>query len=92
MGWEEDKRVLINNLLLHSDNPRIINYKLFDYPVQDPVQMEVKDVIGNKDLKLKCYGWPAYFKMDCLDEPKFGETGSKGVVFYSHGWSDYSGR
>ena len=26
LGWDEDKRVLINNLLLHSDNPRIINY------------------------------------------------------------------
>ena len=92
MGWEEDKRVLINNLLLNSDNPRIINYQLYKYPVQDPVDLQVNDVIGNQKLRLKCYAWPAHHKMDSKEKPQFGGKGCKGVVFYSHGWSDYAGR
>lgn len=46
--------------------------------------MEVYDSINSKNLKLKSYRYPAYY-----DSTK-GEF--KGVIFFMHGFSDYSAR
>lgn len=102
--WEEDKRVLIDNLLTSSENPRIINYKLYKYPVEDPVDMWGQCEETGKKLKLKSYRYPAYYDQQYEDQMLAGKTASKqskakqqpqkpkGVVFFSHGWSDYTGR
>lgn len=62
-AWDEDrdKYVMIDNLLTQSDNPRIINYKLFSFPVEDPVEMSVICERSGKVLNLKSYRYPAYY-------------------------------
>ena len=58
--WGEDKRVMIDNLLTNTDNPRIINYKLYKFPVEDPIDMRVTCNVSSRELKLKTYHYPAY--------------------------------
>ena len=41
--WEEDKRQLVDDVLNNSNNPRVINFKNYQYPVLDPVDMMVFD-------------------------------------------------
>lgn len=88
-------------MITSTDNPRVINYKQYKWPVQDPIEMTVTCFFTGQPLKIKSYHYPAYYnlikKQEGLAsgmprETKESHLKSKGIIFYTHGWSDYAGR
>ena len=59
--WEPEKLALAEQSI-NSGDPRVINFREYRYPVEDPVQMVVKDTesVGQL-LTLKTYHYPAYY-------------------------------
>lgn len=73
--------------MANSSNPKVIKFNNYSWPVEDPVEMVVECEFTNEDLTLKSYRYPAYY-----DSNNAENAGVKGVVFYSHGFSEYTGR
>jgi hypothetical protein len=78
--WPEERRQFVKDFLEKSDNPKIIRFDLVKFSEEDPVELVVKDLENNIDLKMKSYRYPHE-----------GEQ-FNGVVFFLHGFTDYSGR
>ena len=102
-SWGENHRVLVETMITSTDNPRIINYTLYKYPIEDPVCMSVDCFFTGEKLKIKSYFFPAHYtriqqlkQSNKLSEQEINiiqmQSNFKGIIFYSHGWSDYAGR
>lgn len=81
-AWDEDRRYFIDDFNEKTRNPKIVKFKAFSFPVEDPVDMKVMDEENKKEIQLKCYRYPHANK----------KHRPKGIVFYVHGFSDYSAR
>jgi alpha-beta hydrolase superfamily lysophospholipase len=74
----------------------------YSFPVEDPVKYQVTDRKSGEILNLKTFLYPAYFDAKeqeggLNDGPKnpldMDEARDlKGIVFFVHGFTDYSGR
>ena len=60
---------------------KFIDLTEYDYPIKNPIDIYVREKETNKDIKLACYRYPV---------PDHIET--KGVVYYSQGYIQYTGR
>ena len=67
--WPKDKELLVKKAL-NSGNPKLIDFKKWQHPVEDPVDVIVPDAFTTKKhIKLKTYMYPAYHDF-LVDEVK----------------------
>ena len=58
--WPENKRNIYNEVV-NSGNPKVIDYKQFKFPIEDPVQLTVHDNMNNTPVVLRSYRYPAFY-------------------------------
>ena len=59
LGWDEDKRAYVEEYLKTNSNPRILRFKDYKFPIEDPIKIEVRCNELKTIIKLKNYKYPA---------------------------------
>ena len=49
-AWDEDKRYFINEFNDKTRNPKVVYFKAFAFPVEDPVDMKVMDAEKKEEI------------------------------------------
>ena len=58
--WPKEKEIIVEQAL-NSGNPKLIDFKKWKFPVEDPVDVIVPDAFTDeKHIRLKNYLYPAY--------------------------------
>ena len=59
--WPQEK-IELAEASLNCGDPRVVNFRNFKYPIEDPIDMIVKDTESDDDIRLKNYLYPANYE------------------------------
>ena len=76
LDTDEKKKEYVERFFERTRNERVVNLKLFKFPVENPVE-----VVAEDGTKFATYKYPA------VDGTQF-----KGVIFFIHGFQSYANR
>ena len=54
--------MLVETMITNDQDPKVINYQKYKYPLEDPVSLTVNCFFTGDKLTIKSYCYPAYFE------------------------------
>ena len=79
--WPKEKLELAERSIQCGD-PRVMNFRDYQFPIEDPIDMIVKDTETSKEIRLKNYLYPAYYDSKSPRDPddKFSNNAASNHV------------